>query len=543
MQKASSSASNNAQPVSDSALSVSVSEETSDALHRDVRRLNEEAEQLKVKLSAFERAEQVEEEGSISVVDQISSQVEEIRKELTARHEARVKQAEDKYNARAQNMKETLNKRLAANRAEMQQKLEASNADAVTELKQQHSTEIDALNHRHAAEIAELKLHSDSGTEVARRESQDVVEDGSQTDAWEPTDAEVRTLLQRNALAKKLVLNSLNNRERTVREEEQKKLKEQLGDLESKIAKAKKDAEGMVEAKFAAKFNLTENRLKTAQVKVEYVQNAAKETPDKVVGEVWAAAKDIKPAAAAPKPAVQGQATTSAPPTNVKDAEAAGATQASSDAAATPAQANPFATGSKPNPFASQGAQEGAARKVGFGQPAPAPNGQPDAASSQTQAAPQRTSKVPTLQQSSHAPQGPATQGTNQAAATNGTAAGAPVSGAFPPRGQQSGLPVASGPRGGGPQRGGQQRGRGGSGIARPGGRGSGIGRGTMQSVNTTLAQNAQAAANSQGSPQSGRAMNPNAQQFVPQKRTRDESGTETSEQAGDEKRLKADSA
>ena len=522
-------------------------EQRSESLNEELRRLSEEAEQLRVKLSAFERAAEVREEGSISVAEQISSQVEEIRQELTARHELRVKQAEEKYNARAQTMKETLNKRLVANRTEMQQKLETTSANAVKDLKQQHSAEIEALNQRHAAEIAELRIHTVSDEPSAINRPAGAIENSSQTGAWEPSETDIRELLQKNEVARKMVVNSLNNRERKIRDEEQKKLKEQLGDLDAKIAKAKRDAEGMVEAKFAAKFNLTENRLKSAQAKVDYVQNASQETPDKAVSEVWTAAKDAKPAVAAPKPAPQEKPVSSAPTmpiqqtSDAKDNGPISKGPGSSDATeSAPLPSDPFAVTDKPNPFAAQGAQAPSARKSSFGQPTAGPGGIALPQQGQAQGTAQRPSRVTNLQQSSHAPQSATTQAAGEIPATDGMRPAVQGTSSGTLRPQQSGLPVASVGRGGSHDRGGSQRGRG-SNIPRPGGRGRGGGRGSMQAVNTTLAQNAQST--QRGSPQSGRGMNPNAQQFVPQKRNREESGLESSEHAGDEKRLKGGGA
>ena len=496
------------------------------ALCAELNRLREEADDLQAKLSSFEHAEQVQ-EGSISVADQISAQVEDIRKELTARHESRVKQAEEKYNTRAQSMKEALNKRLTTSRAEMQQKLEAVNAEAIESIKQQHNAEIEALNQRHAAEIAELQRHSMSPGPKGRKRSIHAADGSSQSGPYEFTEAEVRDMLQNNPLARKLVMNSLGNRERKVREEEQQKIREQLADVESKIAKAKKDAEGMVEAKFAVKFNLTENKMKAAQAKFEYVQNASQETPDKAVKDVWQVAKDVKPAAPAPKSisTEQPQPTriaTPAPASNSQVIESKAATQ-ESPAPSSSAQPDPFATGDKPNPFAGAATQP---QGIDAGQASAASGVGSTTAQNQAQAPSQRATRVPSLQQSSFAPQSAAAQ--------------APAGNASGGRGQQSGLPVSSAGRGGLQSRGGGQRGRGGSNIARPGGRGGGTGRGNIQAVNTVLAENSQAAGRGQNSPRGNKALNANAQQFVPgQKRGRDESGLGASEHASDEKRFK----
>ena len=495
-------------------------DEDSDALREELKHLKDEADELKAKLSAFEHAEDVQEEGSISVAEQISAQVEEIRKELNTRHEQRVKQAEEKYKARAQSMKEQLNKTLVAARAEIQEKLEASNVEAVRTVKQQHDAEIEALNQRHSAEIAELRRHSVSSEPNAQKRSIGTVDSSSGNEGREFSESEVKDMLQNNALARKLVTNSLNNRERKVREEEQQKIKEELAEVEAKIAKAKKDAEGMVEAKFAAKFNLSENRMKAAQAKVEYVQNASKETPDMTVKEVWMVAKDIK----GPTPVLKAASIAQPAAGNTATQGQSGASPAAdpkptpqeSSSAPSPAQTNPFGSRDKPNPFAGQASQPGGASP---GKESATPTAGSSTQQTQAQPTTQRASRVPSLQQSSHAP--------------NSGAAG---------RGQQSGLPVASGSRGGQQARGGSQRGRGNSNIGRPGVRGGGAGRGAGPAVNTALGQNAQAGPGKQDSPRGSNSMNAEAQQFVPgQKRSRDDNGLGASEFAVDKKRMKSD--
>ncbi|KAJ9608082.1 Protein mlp1 [Cladophialophora chaetospira] len=74
-----------------------------------------------------------------------------------------------------------------------------------------------------------------------------------------------------------------------------------------RIEEQVKNAEQLVEKRSAVKLNMTSNRLTMATVKLEVIQKAAEETPEKPVGEVWEVAKTAKPAAA-PKPAVPAPA-------------------------------------------------------------------------------------------------------------------------------------------------------------------------------------------------------------------------------------------
>ena len=82
-------------------------------LQTQLRQLESEAEDLKAKLQAFENAKEVTTDGSISIADQIASQVDAIKEELTRRHDERVKTEEDRFKKRADKMKEALNKQIS----------------------------------------------------------------------------------------------------------------------------------------------------------------------------------------------------------------------------------------------------------------------------------------------------------------------------------------------------------------------------------------------------------------------------------------------
>ena len=484
--------------------------------------MQDEAEVLKTRLQVFEHAENVQEEGSVTIAEQIAGQVEEIRQELMARHEGRVKQEEEKYNKRVQSMKTSLNKQLSTVRVESQKRVDDAVTQALQSLKEEHVLEILALNTRHSEELAELQYHIKSAESGAVKRPSDADEDNREAREqasdrkWEPGENDVRELLLHNQFARKQVMNSINNRERKVREEEQKILVEQVAkvreeeqkkfadqskEVETKISKAKQDAEIMVEKRFAVKFTMTDNRMRAVQAKIDVVQKAAAETPDEAVSKVWAVAKDAKPTPPVAKPATQATTSIGGPSSQVQ-------TPASLSLNGT--QQNPFAAGAKANPFgqsASVQPQQGSTHTA-FGQPsqntpqvaATPSTAMTDTTNTQSQTGSHIPTKaIPSLQQSSHAPGG---------------------------RGPPSALP-----RGGA-----MVRGRSGSGIPRGGARG-GLGRGAVHAVNTTLAANAQ---QSQDSPKTAKGMNPVAQQFVPgQKR-----GLDASEHAGgDEKRRKSETS
>lgn len=293
-------------------------------LQTQLRQLESEAEDLKAKLQALEVAKDVTVDGSISIADQITSQVDLIRRELTRRHDERVKVEEDRFKKRADKMKEALNKQISKLKDTSRASLSSTSTDTLDNLTKAHVEEIQTLNLRHADEMAELQRHIKSSDEDTNAKSQSSVK-------FEPTEEQIRELLKSNAYARKLVQNSLDNRTKKaqedeqlktevilktkqkenaevlqvelakVRAEEQKKLDEQIKGLDEKIAKARQDAEALIKKKYDVKFSMTENRMNMAVAKVNYVQKAAKDTPNEAVSKVWETAKDLKPA---PKPAV-----------------------------------------------------------------------------------------------------------------------------------------------------------------------------------------------------------------------------------------------
>ena len=96
-----------------------------------------------------------------------------------------------------------------------------------------------------------------------------------------------------------------------------KKIREDLEgtiktEYEQKVSTAREQASSMAEKKSQLRMNIYENKTKAAQAKIEVVEKAAKETPQRPVVEVWEIAKDAKPATPAATPA----ATTPAPPSS-----------------------------------------------------------------------------------------------------------------------------------------------------------------------------------------------------------------------------------
>jgi nucleoprotein TPR len=349
----------------------------------------------------------------------------------------------------------------------------------------------------------------------------------------ELTDAQARELVSKNETIRTIVRNNIRNfiakeKEKITQEAKasssgndgaaadiEQKLNEEREALkkayEAELEEKVKSARELSDKKSAARISMLDTRIKTAQAKIDVVQKAASETPQKPVVEVWEVAKTARPPAAAPKPTP------------------------SPAAPASPAPAAP-----SPAPIAA---------------PAPAP-----AAGLENAAVPEST-----------ATDGQAEEGEVEATTTPANPFGQlqqnnqtgqpsslpnkPPAGTAPAtlKALQSGLPVARGgrnasrgggqqnPFGHGQQQQQQQQGQGqaqsqrGTGVPRGRGRGGGQGRGGNQ--NTANVQNqAQTPTANRGN------LNVQAKQFVPQqgnKRGRDDNSDATNDGGSGGKRMR----
>ncbi|MCJ1472192.1 hypothetical protein MMC13_000839 [Lambiella insularis] len=535
-------------------------------LRQDLASARSDADALRVSASVNSFVADVQtQDDAPSVAQQMAAQIEEIRAELTARHDERVRQAEETFQKRTVLMKAQLSKRLADGKGQIRQQV-------TEELKAQHQEEMEALQTRHREELDELRRHQNALVEQQPQGEASGVAPAGASDAstangesqvktkpenWDPTEAEIKDLIQNNERVKTIIKNSIKNNiskeVAKVQEEQIKAMNEKLTEADLKANQIRDQAVVMEGKKYNAKVSMAENRARGALAKIDYVQKAAVETPEKPVSEVWSIAKDVKPAPIvlqqpqiipaqahgipvmnpfAKLPPIgltqQFKPTSSAPiPGELFNAQIPNGmfvTPSSSPFAPTPNEeqtpksiVNP-SEGPQPTTTSAPPTDNTDASS----QPSSTPNGK------QSQEIGQTTSKVP-----DRVPQGPGSQRNN-----SGTAPAAMKNL------QQSSLPLPSGGRGGsgqaaslsegapGPQ---QQRG----GAVGGRGRGRGAGRGGIPQVQTSVANNAP---NAHGSPRGG-PMSATAKQFIPQanKRPRDD-GLEASQHASGAKRVRGGS-
>lgn len=471
-----------------------------------------------------------QEDGSKSVADQVAEHVEAVRKELEARHNVRVKEVDELLERRTNAMKAQLSKKLTEGKAQVRESLQTEHEEALQTLRAKHEQAMEQLRIRHKEELEELKRNEENrfadlrATWDSEHQSQNSTGDPSvkpesqkSTSPWQPTEEEARSLVQSNDTLKAILRRNVTQQVNKAREEISTRLKEEhektlaarIKELQVKADTGKEHAVALEGKKTALQVNMANNKVRMSQIKLEIVQKAAQETPQRPVQEVWAIAKDAK---LPPAPTSQPQQQTSklqdnvpttvgqtTPATQVPTVSSPRNEQKTTQINAqepTPTFGLPTPVGPAPKSHSSQ-AQQNQGQKLAAAQPL----------SNSANTLQRPPSQANPFQQGSSVPQKPP-QGIPGHHPNAGTGPG--VLRAL----QQSGLPLA---------RGGSMRGNAG---AR--GRGSGVPRGGPQNIDTNRAQGQPQA---RASPTSG--MNAGAKQFVPGNKRPREDGQD-GQQGGD---------
>lgn len=511
--------------------SINGTDEQLEKLRNDLALAQQDAENLKTAASVNATlANAPEQDGSKSVAEQVADHVAAVRTELEAQHKERIQQSDDAFKLKAKNMAAQLSDKLRESKTRIRQELAMEHEQIIQKLKTEHTQELEKLRTQHGqeleqlqraeeAKVAELKASSQHGSQSqppADGSTEVKAEVPKESGAWQPSEQEIRTLIQSNEYLKGILRQNITKQFNKAKEDLTAQLKGQhekaIADIQSKNEAAKEHAIALAVKKSQLQLNMATNKVRILEFKLAILSKAAQETPEKTVQEVWPLIKDAKPPAApatAPIAASTGQPQQAAP-------------KVENPATSTFGQPTPAAQSARANtPQHQQPAPNGTAT---FGRPTPAGTGvqnqNPNIQSSQgsktvaqplpnTPNGPQQAEHP---QSSSNAPTGP-----DQGAQTQPHNVG---SGQAMPRGSASGIPRGSSMRGNAFTRGGSS--------AR--GRGTGIARGAPQSLDTNRAGHG--GQQGKGSPNS--AVNTGAKQFVPgNKRPSDDP------QGGDGKRVR----
>lgn len=521
-------------------------EERIKKLREDLAKAHQDVENLRTAASVHSALTNAPaEDGSKPMADQVAEHVEAVRAELEARHNERVKQLDETLEKRTNAMKANLTKRLTEGKNQIRQSLAAEHEQALQALKTAHEQEIERLKTRHKDELEELQRNDESKfsalREAWKNENPTAPPMNGQTGlkregetphgSWQPTEAEAKTLVQTSEVVRgvlrKNVTTQVNKLKEEIsaqlREEHEKILAERIAEVQTKSNTAKDHAVLMEGKKNALQVNMATNKMRIAQFKIDMVQKAAQETPQKPVREVWIAIKDAKPPTNVASPPQQDAS--KAPTTMIggqPNPFAPNATQPSPGPAIMQGQSNPFAQ-VLPQANQAQAKQQGQPLGVStFGRPSPAASifqgsspaerhSTPPNATTTMQQPNATNDNQQVAQQESNQPPKPS-QGNSNTTTNAGTGPSALRSL------QQSGLPVA----------------RGGTSI-RGATRGRGSGRGGPQALNTGGGTGQQ---QGRGSP-TNNSFNPSARQFVPGSKRPREDTQDAGGDVGNGKRIR----
>ncbi|KAK7743720.1 Protein mlp1 [Diatrype stigma] len=235
-----------------------------------------------------------------------------------AEYEAKAKEAEESINntvkARSDKMKESLNKRLNDYKSQMESE-KAQLSQEKEKLESDFKLRVEQERKIWEAEHSSMSTQPPATPiKQAPSETPGGTPSTSLPDLSGLSDKEIRDLLSNNTTLKSIVQNNVRNKLAA----ETKKLREELeptlkAEWEQKIVQAREQATKLASSKSSLQLNMAENRNRVANAKLSVVEKAAKEVPQRPVGEVWNEAKDAKPPP--PPPAVPKQPAPAAAPT------------------------------------------------------------------------------------------------------------------------------------------------------------------------------------------------------------------------------------
>ena len=241
-----------------------------------------------------------------------AQQVEKIKADLEARHADRVRQLEEDYKKRTDGMRAQLTQKLKESReqarVQARHQVESEHGEAMERLRTTHLEEIQSLTVRHLEELERLKTSATAEQQTSKVDVTETVKPdatlpgpaatgpAAPVTEWNLSDAQARELLGCNVTLKSIMRSNLSTQLKRMREEQENSAKEKLREAQVKAEKDREQAVAMAEQRQKVKLSMAEGKARSFGVKVEIVQKAATETPQRPVGEVWEIAKAMKPA-------------------------------------------------------------------------------------------------------------------------------------------------------------------------------------------------------------------------------------------------------
>ncbi|KAF2812073.1 uncharacterized protein BDZ99DRAFT_460855 [Mytilinidion resinicola] len=303
------------------------SSEEIEKLKEELAITRKEADDLRIN-AAIAAATSAPSDSTKSITDQVAEQVALIRTELEAAQIEKIQAAETLYQSRTEKMKNSLQSKLKDGKETIKQQLQQEHEDAMEQLRSEHEAAIQQLNTEHQAEIATLheearllvqkgaedqpaKTEQDKSVDGAAAESADGPE--KEPIAWDAPESVIKHFVSNHPVVKEILI---RNVQKKLAQEKEAAIAEAIEE-QTKVAEAK---EKELNDTYTKKINNYEMDLKKANLKggmlenirarISVVQQAAKETPERPVGEVWAIAEKAKPPQAKPGQVAQAASAT-----------------------------------------------------------------------------------------------------------------------------------------------------------------------------------------------------------------------------------------
>lgn len=262
-----------------------------------------------------------------SISEQVAAQVAQLRLELENQHNLSKQQLETDLNTRTQVMKQKLNQKLREDREkfkeEGRQEALVKHSEELQNLQNEHQVAIERLREEHRLEIERLTKEGQAAVEKARAQEQPMTTPAPQVPAdttatpttatehtpLDPaemvfTDDQARTLVAKNTIIRGIVSRNIQNKvgEQTakLKQEHEKVLQDKVEETKKEREQAVTKAVNMETMKQKAKLGMAEGQARTAKAKLDVVEKASNDTPQRAVVEVWEMAKVTKAAPAPP---------------------------------------------------------------------------------------------------------------------------------------------------------------------------------------------------------------------------------------------------
>ena len=307
-------------------------------LQQDLKNAQDEVEALTSRGQDVTQQAPQTSAGTLGTYDDSTKLINELRASISEK-EAKISELDQNFETRVDSFRSQLNSKLQAGKARLKDEVKQEHDQEMAEIQSEHESEVQKLGKEHEEALANLrqelaeeigrwkeatKCEGPAAAANARESvpapakeapSQETLGQGTPTKrllegvdpaTLEITEEEANDLCKKNTTVRAELLKNIRSRidqqanrlneEHSAAVEEKNKRLQELEELQTKAEKAKEHAVTMEGKKFAVKLNMAENRGKMAGARLQIFEKAASETPQKPVVEVWAVAKDFKPA-------------------------------------------------------------------------------------------------------------------------------------------------------------------------------------------------------------------------------------------------------